>query len=53
MVGPGHAGSKRPLGLRSLDFLLRAVESFWKVLRERETKRGPAGSYAGYFVEQR
>lgn len=29
------------------------MESFWKVLRERETKRGAAGSYAGYFVEQR
>lgn len=36
VVGPGHAESKRLLVLRSLNFILRAGESFWRVLRERE-----------------
>ena len=44
-VGPCCTESKRPWGLRSLDFILRAVE--------RKTTRGAAVSYAGYFVEQR
>lgn len=52
VVGPGHAESKRPLGLRSLDFILRAVESLSRVLREKETKRGSVVSHAGHFVEQ-
>ena len=39
--------------LRNLDFILRIVESLWRVLRERETKRGDTLSCAGYFVEQR
>lgn len=37
-VGPGHAESKRPLGLSNLDFVLRVVESLWRVFREKETK---------------
>ena len=39
--------------LRNLDFILRIVESLWRVLRERETKRGDTVSCAGDFVEQR
>lgn len=39
--------------LRNLDFVLRTVESLWRVLTERKTKGGDAISRAGYCVEQR
>lgn len=35
-AGPGHTESERLLGLRSLGFILKVVESLWRVLRERD-----------------
>lgn len=53
VVGSGHAESKRPLGLRNLDFTLGLVDNLWRVVREREAKQGAAVSHSGYLVQQR
>lgn len=52
-VGPSHTEFKRLLQLRSLGFILRALESLWRVLSETETKGGAAVNHAGCFEEQR
>lgn len=52
-VEPGHAEFKRLLWLRSSGFILRALDSLCRVLRETETKGGAAVNHAGCFVEQR